>query len=81
MTLDLSLSHIPPGRLTVLARQKAAAKAQSIARLQRDRRIATLLAFARVYARIAQDEAVDLLNQLTAESLRKADRRGEAERG
>jgi hypothetical protein len=39
-----------------------------------------LLAFARVYARVAQDDAVDLLNQLIAESLRKADSKGEAER-
>jgi hypothetical protein len=45
---DLPLAHVPPGRLKVLARYGALVKAQSIARMQTERRIATLLAFARV---------------------------------
>lgn len=44
------------------------------------RREDTLLALARVSATVAQDDALDVLNQLTAESLRKAESRGEAER-
>ncbi len=48
--------------------------------MQTERRIATLLAFARVYETVAQDDAVDLLNQLISESLRKAGNKGEAER-
>ena len=76
----LQLAHVPPGRLKVLARYAAAVKAQSITRMQKDRRIATLLAFARIYETVAQDDAVDLLNQLISESLRKADQKGAAER-
>jgi hypothetical protein len=59
---DLSLPRVPPGRLKVLARYAAAAKAQAIARMPRDRRLATLLAFAIVYETVAQDDAVELLN-------------------
>jgi hypothetical protein len=45
-----------------------------------DRRIATLLAFAIVYETVAQDDAVDLLNQLISLTLRKADNKGKTER-
>ena len=77
---NLKLERIPPGRLKVLARYAAAAKAQAIARMTTDRRIATLLAFAIVYETVAQDDAVDLLNQLISLTLRKADNKGKAER-
>ena len=77
---DLTLSHVPPGRVKTLARYAAAAKAQSVARMQTQRRSATLLAFARVYGIVAQDDAIELLNQLIAESVRRADSKGEAER-
>jgi hypothetical protein len=63
-----------------LARYAAAAKAQAIARMPRERRIATLLAFAIVYEIEAQDDTVDLLNQLLSIALRKADNKGKAER-
>jgi len=42
----LDLSRIPPSRLKVLARTAASARAQTIARMPTERRIATLLAFA-----------------------------------
>jgi predicted transposase YdaD len=45
----VALARIPPGRVKVLARYAAAAKAQAIARMPQERRIATLLAFAIVY--------------------------------
>jgi TnpA family transposase len=77
---DLNLQRVPPGRLKVLARYAAAAKAQAIARMPRDRRIATLLAFAAVYQTIAQDDAVELLNQLISLALRRADNKGKAQR-
>ena len=41
----VDLSSLPAGRLKVLARYAAAAKAQAIARMPDQRRIATLLAF------------------------------------
>jgi TnpA family transposase len=76
----VSLARIPPGRVKILARYAAAAKAQAIARMPRERRMATLLAFAIVYEIEAQDDAVDLLNQLLSTALRKADNKGKAER-
>jgi TnpA family transposase len=77
---DLNLQRVPPGRLKVLARYAAASKAQAIARMPPHRRIATLLAFALVYETVAQDDAVDLLNQLISLALRRADNKGKAER-
>ena len=68
---DLSLQRVPLGRLKVLARYAAAAKAQAIARMPPDRRLATLLAFAVVYETEAQDDAVDVLNQLISLALRE----------
>jgi hypothetical protein len=76
----LNLQRVPPGRLKVLARYAAAAKAQAIARMPPDRRVATLLAFAFVYETVAQDDAVELLNQLISLALRRADNKGKAER-
>lgn len=77
---SLSLLHVPPGRLDALARYAAAARAQSIERMVEDRRIATLLAFAQVYESVAQDDAIDLLHQLIAEDLARAENRGEQQR-
>lgn len=74
------LSRIPPGRVKTLARYAAAAKAQAVARMPREKRMATLLAFAIVYEIEAQDDAVELLNQLLSTALRKADNKGKAER-
>ena len=76
----LNLSRVPPGRLRALARYAAAARSQSIAHMQPGRRTATLLAFAHVYEGEAQDDAVDLLHQLLAASLRRAERKGEVGR-
>jgi len=76
----VALTRMPAGRVKTLARYAAAAKAQAIARMPSDRRIATLLAFAIVYETEAQDDAVDLLNQMLSIVLRKADNKGKAER-
>ena len=38
-----------------------------------ERRIATLVAFARVFEAVAQDDAVDLLNQLITKCLARAE--------
>jgi hypothetical protein len=55
----LDLSGLPPGRVKVLARYAAAARAQAIARMPEHRRIATLLAFAHLLEATAQDDAID----------------------
>ena len=70
----------PPGRLRTLARYAALSKAQAIQRMPDERQIATLLAFARVYESVAQDDAVDLLHQFIGTKLLRAEHTGERER-
>jgi len=70
----LDLTAVPPGRVQALARHAAAAKAQTIARMPSERRVATLLAFAQAVEQTAQDDALDLLDLLLADLLRSAAR-------
>jgi hypothetical protein len=77
---SLALPQIPVGRLQALARYAATAWAQTITRRPEARRIATLLAFARVFETTAQDEALDLLDQLMRTILARAERRGQQQR-
>ena len=77
---DLPLDHIPPGRLRALARHGAAARAQTIARMAPERRVATLLAFARAFEVSAMDDALDLLDFLISELVREARYEGERQR-
>ena len=77
---DLDLAHVPPGRLRTLARYATLSKAQAIQRMPDERQIATLLAFARVYESVAQDDAVDLLHQFIGTKLLRAEHTGERER-
>jgi len=55
-------AHVPPGRVTALARFAMVAKAQAVARMPRERRTATLLAFVRTLEASAQDDVLDLLD-------------------
>jgi hypothetical protein len=77
---ELALEHIPPHRLHALARYGAAARAQALARMPTERRIATLLAFARAFEAIAMDDALDLLDLLISDIVRAAHHTGEQER-
>jgi hypothetical protein len=77
---QLNLARIPPGRVTALARYAAAAWAQTIARMPTERRIATLVAFAYVFEAIAQDDSLDLLNQLIIDCLAEAEKQGQQHR-
>jgi hypothetical protein len=77
---ELSLDHIPPSRLRALARYGAAARAQAIARMAQERRIATLLAFTRAFEFIAIDDALDLLDLLISDIIHDAQSDGEKER-
>jgi hypothetical protein len=74
------LGRLPLGRVNVLARYAAAARAQAVARMPPERRLATLVAFAAVYEAIAQDDALDLLDHLTSLVLARATRAGQQER-
>jgi TnpA family transposase len=77
---QLSLTHIPPNRLRALARYGAAARAQAIAQMTPERRMATLLAFASVFEERAMDDALDVLDGLIADMGREAHKEGEKAR-
>ena len=55
-------SHVPPGRVAALARFATVAKAQAVARMPEERRMATLLAFVHILEATAQDDVLDLLD-------------------
>ena len=62
---QLDLPRVPSGRLKALARYAAAALGRRPSRaMPADRRVATLLAFARAFEATAQDDALDLLDLL-----------------
>jgi hypothetical protein len=73
---QLDLAAVPPSRLQALARHAAAAWAPTIARMPAARRVATLLAFARVYEARAQDDALDVLDLLLGGLLGRVERQG-----
>jgi len=57
-----TVAHVPPGRVTALARFATVAKAQAVTRMPEERRMATLLAFVRTLEASAQDDVLDLLD-------------------
>jgi TnpA family transposase len=77
---DLALDHLPPNRLRDLARYGAAARAQAIARMAPERRLATLLAFAHAFEGIALDDALDLFDLVITDILHDAQTEGEHQR-
>jgi TnpA family transposase len=74
------VSGIPSGRLRTLARYAAGARAQAITRMGIDRRIATLVAIASVFAIQAQDDVLDILDRFLADLFTRTDRRNQKER-
>lgn len=77
---NIPLIGIPPSRLKTLARHAGAVRAQAIARMPEDRRIATLFAFACASEVKAMDDALDLLDLLMTELCRQARNTGQKER-
>ncbi len=76
----LDLRHVPASRIDALARYAGTAWAATIARMPPDRRVATLLAFARVFEATALDDAIDVLDALITELSVQALRAGRQER-
>ena len=64
---SLDLAGVPEGRLRALARTAASVRAQAISRMPEERRVATLVAFARRLEALAQDDALDVLFALVSE--------------
>ncbi|MDQ3318278.1 MAG: hypothetical protein M3522_13240, partial [Actinomycetota bacterium] len=58
---------MPPGRVATLARTAVSVRAQAIARMPEQRRVASLVAFARKLEATAQDDALDLLDRLVGD--------------
>ncbi len=76
----LDLVRVPPSRLAALARHAATSWAATVARMAPERRVATLLAFARVYEARAQDDALDILDNMIAALLARVEREGDRAR-
>ncbi len=76
----LDVSKIPPNRLKVLSRTALTARAQAIARMPEQRRLATLLAFVHVMEANATDDALDILELLVKDLLSSSAREGKKER-
>src|SRR5882724_10336364 len=69
---DIGLERFPPSRIHTLARYAAKTPAAMMARMPDERRIATLLAFAKTFEIIALDDALDVFDFLMADVLRDA---------
>jgi TnpA family transposase len=74
---DLPLAHLPPNRLRALARYGAAARAQAIAQMTPERRLATLLAFAHRFEYLAMDDVLDLLDLVITDIIHEAQTEGQ----
>jgi hypothetical protein len=77
---EISLAGVPQSRIEALARHAAAVRTQAIARMPDERRIATLLAFAREFEIRAMDDALDLLDLLMTDTMREAENTFKKER-
>ena len=76
----LDFSGIPPVRLHALAQHAATAWAPTIARMPRQRRIATLVAFVATQEISTLDDALDVLDMLITEIAAQAKRLGQKQR-
>jgi TnpA family transposase len=76
----LFVGKIPPIRFKALSKTAFTLRAQAIARMPTERRIATLVAWAYVMEAIAIDDALDVLNLLVKDILSKSQRDGKKNR-
>jgi TnpA family transposase len=74
------IDRLPKTRVLALARFANAAKAQAVARLPDERRVATLLAFIKTLEASAQDDVLDLFDLLVTRMFVDALRRGQEAR-
>jgi hypothetical protein len=64
------LSAVPQGRIAAIARFAGAARAQAVADLVGDRKLATLVAFAATMEPLSADEAIEVFDLATGDLLR-----------
>src|SRR5437764_10914143 len=67
-----NLVNVPTSRIKALAQYAVTTKAQNIANLTEQRRIATLVSFARQLAITAQDDSLDVLDMLIRDLLARS---------
>jgi TnpA family transposase len=77
---ELDLSFLPSGRVKALARYVQAARIQTLSRMPKDRRLASLLAFACAFEATAHDDALDIFDLLLRTTFSRAKRAGQQER-
>jgi TnpA family transposase len=70
---QLVFPHVPPNKVSAMARYAALASAQTVARMNQERRIASLLAFALTFEATAMDDVIDVLDMLITEIVRSAE--------
>jgi hypothetical protein len=74
------LKGVPHGRVAALARFAKAARAQAVAELPDDRRMATLVAFTATMGPVAADEAIEVFDLLMGDLVRTSGHRAERDR-
>lgn len=79
-TTNLDTSGVPIKRLQQLARHAVAVRAQAIARMNDERRMAVLVAFSKVYTQSAQDDVIDILDRYLTDLFAKTYRKEQRER-
>ncbi len=77
---EWNLSGIPVGRLRVLSRYASMARAQTIERMNYERRIATLVSFAIAFTISAQDDVIEIMENIFTNIFRKSDNKGKKNR-
>lgn len=77
---DIDLRHLPPNQLRSLARYGLTAWAQTIVRMQPQRRLATLLATVQDLEKRAMDDALDVFDALVHNLFNTSERKGKRER-
>ncbi|KNY27684.1 Tn3 family transposase [Pseudobacteroides cellulosolvens] len=78
--MEWNLSGIPVGRLRVLSRYASMARAQTIERMNYERRIATLVSFAITFTISAQDDVIEIMEAIFTNIFRKSDNKGKKNR-
>jgi hypothetical protein len=76
----LDVSGVPTGRVEALAREANSAWASTIGRRRPERRIATLVAFARVALASAHDDVCELFDVVVGQLLARVERAGQRQR-
>ncbi len=79
-SVNWNISGIPMGRISALSRHGTIARAQTIARMNDERRIATLVSLVIVFTTFAQDDVVEVMQLIFSEMFRKSNKKSEKKR-